>query len=488
MIFYPTLKEFLKLSKKANIVPVYTEVFNDTLTPVAAYAAIESQDSFLLESVEGGENIGRYSFLGCEPFCIFISDGQKHQIIKKEKKIIFETDDPFEIFQREILDKYKGAFFAELPRFHCGAVGYFGYDLINFIEKLPQKNPQDLKLPIAYLMLADNIIVFDHLYHKIKIISNVQIKNNPEKDYQKALKKIENILKKIINHQEKLRSLDILAIKKSTAVKTVSNLKKESFLNSVIKAKKYIKEGDIFQVVLSQRFHTKTKLSPLNIYRRLRALNPSPYMYFLNFRNLKLIGTSPELMVRLENRKATVRPIAGTRRRGANEKEDQKLEKELLSDAKERAEHLMLLDLGRNDLGRVCEFGSVKTTECMTVEKYSHVMHIISNIEGKLKTNVGPLDLIKATFPAGTVTGAPKVRAMEIIEELENIKRGPYAGCVGYIDFTGNLDTAITIRTIILVGNNAYVQAGAGIVADSDPEKEYEETVNKARAMLLALT
>ena len=482
-MYFPSKKEFIKLSKSGNLIPVCREIAADIETPVRAYKKIESEYSFLLESVEGGEKIARHSYLGSEPLLIFKSKGNKAQIMTKGKvrKVI---GNPFVIL-KDILKSYKSVPLAGVRMFNGGLVGYIGYDTVRFIEKIPDRNPDDPALPDIQLMLTGEILAFDHIRHKILVISNVHVFSNPERAYKLACQRIESIVKKIEGPLS-LKKVELEATP-SQKIKVSSNMTKSTFKQSVKKAKEYIRAGDIVQVVLSQRFETPFEGNPFNVYRALRAFNPSPYMYYLKFGKLKLIGSSPEVMVRLDKDTATVRPIAGTRPRGKKEEEDKKFEKELLACEKERAEHLMLVDLGRNDLGRVCKYGTVKVTDLMVIEKYSHVMHIVSNVIGKLRKGKDAFDLFLACFPAGTVTGAPKVRAMEIIDELEKVKRGPYAGAVGYFSFNGELNTAITIRTITVSGNKAYVQAGAGIVADSIPEKEYKETENKAKALFKAI-
>lgn len=488
-MYHPTKNEFVKLSKKGNLIPVYKEIIADLETPVSAFEKIampdgrqEGEYSYLLESVEGGEKIGRYSFLGSNPVLMVKSKGNKIEITSKGKTTKLEGD-PINALKK-IMSMYKPVKIKGLPRFHGGLVGYLGYDIVRYLEKLPDKNPDDLKLPDMQFLLTDTILAFDHINHKISIISNVLVEGSPGKAYEAAIKKIEALEKKLVKPAKTASDIELGRERK---LKLDSNFTKPGFEKIVQRAKKYVESGDIIQAVLSQRFSTKVKGDNFRIYRILRTLNPSPYMYYLKFGDLALIGTSPEVMVRLENRVATIRPIAGTRKRGATEEEDLALEKELLADEKEKAEHIMLVDLGRNDLGRVCRFNTVKINQLMSIEKYSHVMHIVSDISGTLMQDKGGFDLIRASFPAGTVTGAPKVRAMEIIDELENLRRGPYAGAVGYFSFYGDLDTCITIRTILVKGHTAYVQAGAGIVADSIPSKEYEETINKAKAMLKAV-
>lgn len=465
-MYYPTKKEFIRLSRKGNLIPVYKEIVADTETPVSAYKKIEGEYSFLLESVEGGEKIARYSFLGVCP-------KSRVQIPKSF----------FDI--KRVLEKFKPVTVPGLPRFHGGLVGYLGYDVVREFESIPDKNPDDLKLPKMLFLLTDTILAFDHIKHKILIISNAHIENSPEAAYQKAVQRIE-ALEKRLGKPLRLEELEIPAAP-GEAMRVESNMSKKEFKKMVLAAKEYVKAGDIIQVVLSQRFETPFKGDPFNLYRILRIINPSPYMFYLKLGDLKLVGSSPEVMVRLEGKEAVIRPIAGTRPRGKTAEEDRKLEKELLASIKEKAEHMMLVDLARNDLGRVCEYGTVETTELMIVERYSHVMHIVSNVRGRLKKKEDAFSLVEASFPAGTVSGAPKIRAMELIDELENVKRGPYAGAVGYFDFAGNLDSGIIIRTILIKNGKAYLQAGAGIVADSSPEAEYRETVNKAGGMLRAI-
>ena len=486
MGYTPSKEEFIRLAKKGNLIPVFKDITADLGTPVSAFMKIDKCDySFLLESVEGGEKIARYSFLGSGPSLVFKSKGRNIEITEEGKtKRFAASGDPLEEMKK-VLGRYKFVHTAGLPRFCGGLVGFMGYDMVRFFEELPSKNPDDLKVPDSVFLLTDTILIFDHVKHKIKVVSNAHVEGDPSKAYDKAVKKIDNLV----------RLLDApLSVKtkrpakpKDFQLEVRSNFSKTEFVSIVKKAKSYIRIGDIIQVVPSQRFSTKITSSGIDLYRALRMINPSPYMYYLKLMDLSLVGASPELMVRSEDGIVELRPIAGTRPRGRDEEEEKRLEKNLLSSIKERAEHIMLVDLGRNDIGRVCRYGTVKVSELMVIEKYSHVMHIVSECTGKLKANKDMFDVIRATFPAGTVSGAPKVRAMEIIEELENTRRGPYAGLVGYFSFSGNTDTCINIRTIVVKGNNAYVQAGGGVVADSDPEKEYQETVNKARATMKAI-
>lgn len=484
-MYYPDKKEFIRLSKKGNLIPVFREIVADMETPVSAYRKIEGEFSFLLESVEGGEKIARYSFLGSDPVLTFRSSGKKIEV-RERGRVSNYSGDPIEKL-KELLSRYRPVKVKDLPRFHGGAVGYAGYDVVRFIEKIPSKNINDLGLPDMYFLLTDTVLAFDHVRHKIIVISNAFVNESPAKAYDRAVAKIDALVKKIERPLE-AEDIELEVGAKERKLSVRSNMTRRGFEDAVKEAKEYIRAGEIIQVVLSQRFETRMDSDPFNVYRVLRTVNPSPYMYYLKFGGIRLIGSSPEVMVRLEEGKATVRPIAGTRRRGADEEEDKKLEKELLADEKERAEHIMLVDLARNDLGRVCSFSTVRATELMAIEKYSHVMHIVSNVEGSLKKGKDAFDLFRASFPAGTVSGAPKVRAMEIIDELESTARGPYAGAVGYFSFSGDLDTCITIRTILVNGKKAYVQAGAGIVADSSPSLEYQETVNKAKALIKAIS
>ncbi len=476
-MYYPSKKEYIKLAKKANVVPVYREILGDTSTPVSAFQRLKSRHSYLLESVEGEEKIARFSFIGIEPSIIFRSKGASVEVIEGRRGKQFFTDSPLREIKK-IMSRFKPARVKGLPRFSGGFVGYAGYDTVRFFEDLPDKNPDELGMEDTVFMMADSQIIFDHSTHRIKVVVNVY-----EGSYEKAIKKIDEIIKKLSRPVKRRMS----KTKKKSLHKIESNFTKREFEEAVKKAKKYIKAGDIIQVVLSQRFQTKISCEPLDLYRALRSVNPSPYMFCLNFGDVKLIGSSPELLVRCENGIVETRPIAGTRPRGKNEDKDSAFETELLKDTKERAEHVMLVDLGRNDIGRVCRSGTVKVSEFMSVEKYSHVMHIVSNCRGRLAKDKDAYDVLTAAFPAGTVTGAPKIRAMEIVDELENTKRGPYAGAVGYFSFSGNMDTCINIRSILVKGKNAYIQAGAGIVADSVPSKEYQETVNKAKAMIKAI-
>ncbi|TBR19249.1 anthranilate synthase component I [bacterium] len=492
-MYKPSLEEFLKLSRKANVIPVYKEISADLDTPVSSYLKMKKGDyAFLLESVEGQEKIARYSFLGANPCLVFTSKGRNIKIISRDKKQSrsFQTaSDPLTEIKKLMKD-FKAADVKGLPRFYGGFVGYIGYDMVRFFEDIPDKNPDDLGLADSVFMLTDTILLFDHVNHNIKIICNSFLpcgKNISDKEktkiYHKAIENIEEINKDFnLSFEEKKTKRAKAAVKNIT-----SNFQKSEFCSIVDKAKEYIRKGDIIQVVLSQRFKIKTQKDPFDIYRDLRSLNPSPYMFFLKLKDFILVGSSPEMLVRCENGILEARPIAGTRRRGTNDLEDSKLAKELLQDKKERAEHVMLVDLARNDLGRVAKTGNVTVGEFMRVERYSHVMHIVSDVTAELNPKNDAYDVLRACFPAGTVSGSPKIRAMEIIDELENTRRGPYAGCVGYFSFSQNMDTCITIRTIVIKGNTAYIQAGAGIVLDSIGENEYLESINKAKALVEAI-
>ncbi|MCX5687042.1 MAG: chorismate-binding protein, partial [Candidatus Omnitrophica bacterium] len=426
-MYYPSKQEFIKLAKKANVIPVYKEILADTLTPVSMFKKIGNEYSYLLESVEGQEKIARFSFIGTEPSLIFKSKSNSAELNIRGKVKKYFVDEPLVEIER-IMKNFKAAEVKGLPRFSGGLVGYMGYDMVRFFESIPDKNPDDLNIPDLIFMMADNLVIFDHSTHKVKIVVNAyldKIRNPKSKirnKYDSAVNKIEEIIRKL-NALEKKKKIFLNfgqdKKNKSKKHKISSNFTKRGFEDLVKKAKGYIKAGDIIQVVPSQRFHTKLNCEPFDVYRSLRSLNPSPYMYYLNFDYLKIVGSSPELLVRCENGIVETRPIAGTRPRGGNETEDKKFEKELLADTKERAEHVMLVDLGRNDIGRVCKPGSVQVTEFMFIEKYSHVMHIVSNCKGILDKNKNAFDVLRACFPAGTVSGAPKVRAMEIIDELE---------------------------------------------------------------------
>ena len=495
-MFTPNFEEFKKLAKKGNAIPVYKAINADLDTPVSAFLKLKISDyAFLLESVEGQEKIARYSFLGSNPSMIFSSKGSNIQVVypgKNTRKCFITQSTPLDELKKIMLG-FKGVPVKGLPRFYGGLVGYIGYDMVRFFEEIPDKNKDDLGLADSVFLLTDSMLIFDHVNHSIKIVSNVFLPKDKKltilalkKYYSQAIKSIEEI-EKYFNKPVVFTELE--SNKTPVKEEVESNFTKREFMNIVCRAKEHIRKGDIIQVVLSQRFKVRIRKEPFDIYRTLRSLNPSPYMYFLKLKGIEIVGSSPEMLVRCEDGLIQTRPIAGTRKRGNNDAEDAKLSDELLKDKKERAEHLMLVDLGRNDLGRVSQIGKVSLSEFMAVEKYSHVMHLVSEVRGKLDNKrYDVYDVLKAAFPAGTLTGSPKIRAMEIIDNLENVKRGPYGGAIGYFSFSHNMDTCITIRTIVIKGNTAYIQAGAGIVADSVPEKEYMETINKAKALIEAIT
>ncbi len=480
-------KEFSNLAREASLIPVVKSVSADLLTPVSAFLAVAEKEpyAFLLESVERGEQIGRYTFLGVRPYMRVRSHKGMVEIMRGRLREQVRGD----VFQivKQILREHRPAAPPGLPPFTAGAVGYFAYDVVRQLEQIGDRAKDDLKLPDAELMFFDRLLAFDHLRHQIHIVAAADVsKESPQKAYARALRDIAEIEKKLAAGLRR-------GLWKKTRPRRASPLKiktrtsKEEFLASVARAKKYISAGDIFQVVLSQRLDFTPGAEPFDLYRSLRQVNPSPYLYFLRMGDRCVLGSSPEMLVRVTGRKLEYRPIAGTHPRGSNEAEDRAYEQAMLSDEKERAEHVMLVDLGRNDLGRVSEYGSVKVKDLMYVERYSHVMHLVSALEGKLRPELDALDAFAACFPAGTLSGAPKVRAMQIIEELEPTRRGIYGGSVLYADFAGNLDSCIGIRTMLMQGKKAYLQAGAGIVADSNPEREYEECMNKARALLKAV-
>ncbi len=486
-MFRPSLEEFKQKAKKGNLIPVYREILADMETPVSAFQKIDDKrHSFLLESMEGGEKWARYSFLGSRPSVIVKSFGRSVEITRngKTEKRSFEYD-PLEVIKK-VLSAYKPVPDPSLPRFFGGAVGFMGYDVVRFFEELPAREKEGLGIPDVFFMITDTLVIFDNVTHMIKVVSNAHVKGQAAGSaYKEATKKINALVRKLKSGAPGAPKARRKAKNKEHLL--TSNFTQPQYEQAVLKAKEFIKAGDIFQVVPSQRFETKISIEPYEIYRALRLINPSPYMYFLRCGDATVVGASPEVMVRLEGERIDLRPIAGTRRRGATEEEDKLLAEELLADHKERAEHIMLVDLGRNDVGRVSVPGSVHVSELMVIERYSHVMHIVSNVRGSLSDKRDAYDVIRACFPAGTVSGAPKIRAMEIIDELEPTRRGPYAGAVGYFGFSGNMDTCITIRTLVIKKGVAYIQAGGGVVADSDPAAEYQETVNKAKAMMRAV-
>ncbi len=482
--FKPTLEEARRLADQGNVLPVYCELPADLETPVSVYLKLRGAGpSFLLESVEGGEQVARYSFLGIAPAYQLVADGRGVRLRNGHEEALAQGGDPLAAV-KAVMDRTRIIPLPGLPRFVGGAVGYMSYDLARYFERLPATAVDDRDLPLCHFLFTDSLVIFDHVKHRLLVMANAYLdgEGGVEAAYIDAVARIAAIVEQL----RKPKPSSVVEPTGTTAPLT-SNTTRERYEAMVEAAKEYIAAGDIFQVVLSQRFERATDAEPFAIYRALRMLNPSPYMVFLDLGETKVIASSPEMLTQLEDRIATVRPIAGTKPRGATEDEDQALAHELLSDPKERAEHVMLVDLGRNDLGRVCEYGSVRVPDLMVIERYSHVMHIVSRVQGHLAEGRDAFDLLRATFPAGTLSGAPKVRAMEIIEELEGVRRGPYGGAIGYFSYNGALDSCITIRTIIMRGKQAYIQAGAGIVADSVPATEYQESVNKARALAEAI-
>ncbi len=469
----PSKADFLKLAEKGNLIPVYCEILADIETPVSVYQKLrKTGPSFLLESVEGGEHLGRYSFVGANP----------RKLIRVERG---GSGDPLKQVEQEMA-QFKPVTLPGLPRFTGGAVGFLGYEYVHHTEAtVPRPAQDELGTPTLCFMITDSILIFDRVSQTIKILCNAHVAGDAAGAYERACEQIQHTLEDL---GAPLSARPVEFQKDPALIKVASNMTPARHAEMIAQAQEYIKAGDIIQVVLAQRFQARVGASAVDVYRALRSVNPSPYMFLLEFGDFQLVGASPEVHVRCEDRAVEIRPIAGTRWRGKTPEEDAALEKELLADEKERAEHLMLVDLARNDIGRVCDFGSVKVDEFMVVERYSHVMHIVSNVTGRLQPQRNAYDLMRATFPAGTVSGAPKVRAMQIISELEKTQRGPYAGAVGYFSFSGNLDSCITLRTALLKDGTAYVQAGGGIVADSAAAYEFQETVNKAKAMVKAIT
>ena len=478
-----TFEEFVDLAKRATFVPVVKELVADLLTPVSAFLKVaeHSDYAFLLESVEGGEHVGRYSFLGKDPFLIL--RGRNGQTVMERAGVTTDGDKPFIDTLRELMNSFQSPFVPGLPRFTGGAVGYLGYDTAAWFEPTTARDGARPDQDEAGFMLFDTVLAFDHVQHRILLIANARISGDEDLKslYQFACAKIEFL------ERELERSLSLKRSSGGEALTLVSNMSQDAYESIVKRAKEHIAAGDIYQVVLSQRFEAEVGVDAFTVYRALRHVNPSPYMFFLRMGDRSIVGSSPEMLVRVEGRHAVTHPIAGTRPRGKSEEEDRRLADELKRNEKEKAEHVMLVDLGRNDIGRVCDYGTVRVPTFMGLEKYSHVMHLVSVVEGELAEGRDRLDALVSCFPAGTVSGAPKVRAMQIINELEPTRRGLYAGAVGYLDFAGNLDFCIAIRSILLEGGKAYIQAGAGIVADSNPTAEYEETRDKARAMIRAL-
>lgn len=485
----PSFSEFQKLAKQGNLIPVYDVFSADLLTPVSAYLRIAqgARHSFLLESVEGGEKIARYTFAGANPEEVFrYANGAC--VLESRDRIVWEEKDPVS-FLRARIERFKPVRLPGLPPLVAGAIGYFSYDMVRLIERLPKRLRDEIGLFDAMLMFYHGLIAFDHVQHRLWVVRNVFTEGpgSLRSKYDAAVKEIAHTRKMLEQPAEEEKPKKQPKAKRGAKIKLSSNFAKPAYLAAVRKAKEYIRAGDVFQVVISQRFSAKTQALPFEIYRKLRALNPSPYLFFLQMNDISVVGSSPEMLVKVQGRDVFYRPIAGTRWRGKDEAEDQRLEREMLADEKERAEHIMLVDLGRNDLGRVCEYGSVRVEKLMTVERYSHVMHLVSSLRGTLREDVDCFDALMACFPAGTVSGAPKVRAMEIIEELEKTRRGIYAGGILYLDFAGNLDSCIALRTMVIKNGVAHIQAGGGIVADSTPVGEYMESVNKSKALVRAL-
>ncbi|MFD0670408.1 anthranilate synthase component I [Cohnella sp. GCM10027633] len=486
------LQGIIALAGKYNVIPVVRRLLADTETPIRVFQHLSrDKRAFLLESVEGGAKWARYSFIGTDPFLVLRLKKNKLSLEQDGKTEFHVTDQPLQLL-REKLRAYRSPQIADLPPFTGGAIGFFGYDLLQYYErKLPPHDIDDLNMDDMQFMFCDQVIVFDHFKQQVLVIGNVHVQDGAsdraiESAYDRTCEAIEATIDRLQQPVSPISSRGAPPVDPDLG-DIASNLTKQQFIDNVNQAKEYIRAGDIFQVVLSQRFHIETEVDPLHVYRVLRTMNPSPYMYYLKLDDEVIVGTSPELLVKVDDGKVETRPIAGTRPRGKTPEEDLALEKELLADEKERAEHVMLVDLGRNDIGRVSTFGTVKCDSYMEIERYSHVMHIVSNVTGRLRPDKDFYDAFLSCLPAGTVSGAPKLRAMEIIAELENEARGAYAGAIGYLGFSGNLNTCITIRTIIFKHGKAYVQAGAGIVWDSVPESEYEETVNKAKGMLKAI-
>ncbi len=482
-----TLDEFRALAENGNLIPLYREILADYETPVSAFAKIDhGPTAYLLESVAGGENWARYSFLGSGSSAVIREEKGDLVLTRGKKSLRIQSrGNPLERL-RELMEEYRPVTVPGLPRFVGGAVGYFSYDMVRTFEELPAMRKDSLGMPDVAFLLTDTLLIFDNVSQKIKVVANAYLESTTERRirdaYRHATARIEKMIARLKRPVRQPRQK-----RRRKPITFTSNMNKADFEKMVMRTKEYIRSGDIVQAVLSQRWETQIHTSPFQLYRALRVINPSPYMYYLRVAGVELVGSSPETLVRCEEGQISLRPIAGTRRRGQTPEEDQELGRRLLADDKERAEHVMLVDLGRNDVGRVAVRGSVKVESLMQVERYSHVMHIVSQVTGQVEQGKSAYDVMRACFPAGTVSGAPKIRAMEIIEELEPTRRGPYAGAVGYFSFSGNMDMCINIRTVVIKGRQAYIQAGAGIVADSIPEHEYEETCSKARAMMKAI-
>jgi anthranilate synthase component 1 len=493
--YRPSFAEFVELAQGVSLVPVYRQLLSDNLSPVSAFCKIQESDwSFLFESVVGGERVGRYSFLGAGPFLRFEAFAERVRIYDSSPRKSTEqiNPDPLALLE-ETLKKYQAPKNVPgLPRFCGGAVGFAGYDTVRYVEgaKLPYPPLDDRGLPDLAFAFYDRMVIFDHINKTVAAVAHAHVDpKDLEGSYRQACNRVDQLVERLQQGVAdiQLTDIDLPMDSRPSLAAVPSNFTPQGYEAAVEKCREYIKAGDIFQVVLSQRFQRETQARPFDIYRTLRVVNPSPFMFYLKMGNLTLVGSSPEIMVRVEGDLVTVRPLAGTRRRGKDEEEDKKLAAELVADPKERAEHIMLVDLARNDVGRVARYGTVECSDLLTVERYSHVMHLSSNVTGRLQEGKTAFDAMRASLPAGTLSGAPKVRAMQIIDELEPHRRGPYGGAVGYVDFSGNMDTCITLRTLVLKGQTAYLQAGAGIVMDSKPKEEREETENKAMGLLRAL-
>jgi anthranilate synthase component 1 len=497
--YYPEFAKFAELADGVDLVPVYRRLVSDSLTPVSAFHKLDAgRCACLAESVTGGEKVGRYSFLATHPF-LEVEAWDRRVIVNSYTGVsasgapLLETrqyvcQNPIEELRKRV-ESLRVRMLPELPPFCGGAVGYVGYDVVRYYERLPNVPPDDRNIPDLSFGFYDRMVIFDNVTKALIVVALAHVRHpgwSLADAYDDACRRIDEIVDRLRNTPADLEPFDI-PIEGEPTLKYRSNFTQEQFEEAVRKCIRYIEAGDIFQVVISQRLEVDLQAHPFEVYRALRVINPSPFMFYVRSPSVTLVGSSPEILVRVVGRQVTTRPLAGTRPRGKSEEEDRRLAEELLADPKERAEHVMLVDLGRNDLGRVCRFGSIKLTDVMTIERYSHVMHITSNVTGELAPGRTAFDALQACLPAGTVSGAPKVRAMEIIDEIEPHKRGPYAGAVGYFDFSGNMDTCITLRTIVVQGDKAYIQAGAGIVADSDPRREWQETLNKARGLLKAI-
>jgi anthranilate synthase component 1 len=482
---------FKRLSSGGNLIPLYREILADFETPVSAFTKIDHGPSaYLFESVEGGEKWARYSFLGSgSP--VLLQEDKGAVVMTRGSRVdrfpisLRSGETPLDRVQ-QVMAAYHPVTVPELPRFVGGAVGYVNYDVVRYFEEIPAYRKDDLGFPIIAFLLTDTLLIFDNIAHTIKVVANAHVPSSKAADVRRAYADATSRIDRMIDRLKRpLRRPAVSRRRKPMAF--TSNMSRADFETMVMRTKDYIRAGDIVQTVVSQRWETRIQSSPFEIYRALRLINPSPYMYYLRIGGVELVGSSPETLVRCEDGRVSLRPIAGTRPRGTTEQEDRLLERELQADEKERAEHVMLVDLGRNDIGRVAQKGTVIVDGLMKVERYSHVMHLVSQVNGSLDEEKSSYDVLRACFPAGTVSGAPKIRAMQIIEELEPTRRGPYAGAVGYFSFSGNMDMAINIRTVVIKGRHAYIQAGAGIVADSEPKREYDETCNKARAMMKAV-